>query len=470
MTPIVITISGRSTAHQWVTGVVMDRLFSEWTLGAGTSSDWQIGVRDPHGELRPGTVCMPDAFFRGAEAHWLAAESLPKLPLPVFEPSALGIRPKVTSGQLPVLFGQPTLGGVGTGRVDLGIDVFGSAFFMLSRYEEAVVSTRDRFNRFPASASVAHKAGFLGRPLVDEYVEILWEVMRLVWPDLVRKPTHFRVLPSHDVDEPSRDAFRGVRAVAKESAGDLLKRRHIRRAFEGPWHWLHGQVALHMQDPFNTFDRLMHLSEECGTKSTFFFKAGCTNPEFDCDYRLGHRAIRRLLRRIHNRGHLIGLHPSFETFLRPDLIAQEAGRLREACHQLGITQDRWGARMHYLRWSLSETWRALEGAGLSFDATLGYADVAGFRCGTCHEYRAFDVLAERELDVVVQPLIAMDGTVIDEPYMALGTGDAARQVFSELRRCCEVVGGNFSILWHNNKFQAGGEWALYRGALQGRGS
>jgi hypothetical protein len=124
--------------------------------------------------------------------------------------------------------------------------------------------------------------------------------------------------------------------------------------------------------------------------------------------------------------------------------------------------------MHFLRWNLPETWRALESVGLSFDATLGYADVAGFRCGTCHEYRAFDVLADRELDLSVQPLIAMDGTVIDDPYMALGTGDAARRALSELRRCCEVVGGNFSILWHNNKFEVGGEWALYRGALQGQ--
>lgn len=470
MVPVVTIPPGRSAARHWAVGVVMDRLFSEWALETGTSSDWLIGVRDPHGELRPGTVCMPDVFFRGTESNWLAAESLPKLPLPVFEPSALGIRPKVTSDQVPVLFGQPTLGGVGTGRVDLGIDVFGSAFFMLSRYEEAVVSTRDRFNRFPASTSVAHKGGFLGRPLVDEYLEILWEVMRLVWPDLVRKPTQFRVLPSHDVDEPSRDAFRGVRAVAKESVGDLLKRRHIRRAIEGPWHWLHGQVALHMQDPFNTFDRLMDLSEQSGTESTFFFKAGCTNPEFDCDYRLGHRAIRRLLRRIHNRGHLIGLHPSFETYLRPDLITQEADRLRDTCRQLGIVQDRWGARMHYLRWRLPETWRALQSAGLSFDATLGYADVAGFRCGTCHEYRAFDVLADRELDLIVQPLVAMDVTVMNAEYMGLGTSEGAHQAVRELRRCCEVVGGQFSLLWHNNQFQSDHEWSLYKCALQGRSS
>ena len=91
--------------------------------------------------------------------------------------------------------------------------------------------------------------------------------------------------------------------------------------------------------------------------------------------------------------------------------------------------------------------------------------MAGFRCGTCHEYRAFDVLADRALDLVVQPLIAMDVTILNSQYMGLGTGESARKVISELRRSCEIVGGNFSLLWHNNQFQNPGEWDLYRHSL-----
>jgi hypothetical protein len=123
--------------------------------------------------------------------------------------------------------------------------------------------------------------------------------------------------------------------------------------------------------------------------------------------------------------------------------------------------------MHYLRWSLPETWRALENAGLSFDATLGYADLVGFRCGTCHEYQAFEVLAERELSLIVQPLVAMDLTVMDAEYMGLGTGEEARRALLELRRCCEVVGGQFSLLWHNNQFEGSQKWSLYECAMRG---
>ena len=43
---------------------------------------------------------------------------------------------------------------------------------MLSRYEELITKDRDQHNRFPATASVAFKAGFLDRPIVSEYLEI----------------------------------------------------------------------------------------------------------------------------------------------------------------------------------------------------------------------------------------------------------------------------------------------------------
>lgn len=465
MVPAVAIPEGRTTARHWATRIVLDRLFKEWVVEVGASAEWQIGACDSSGGRLPGELRLSDAFFRGAEGPWLATESMPTLPLPTFEPSAFGIHPKVTASTIPVLFGQSTLSGFGTDRIELGIDVFGSAFFMLSRYEEIVVSTKDRLARFPASESVAHKAGFLGRPLIDEYAEILWEVMRMMWPGLARKRTRSQVLPSHDVDEPSRDAFRGLRAVLKESAGDLLKRHRVRRAIQGPWHWLHGQIALHPRDAYNTFDRLMDLSDSQGTKSTFFFMAGESNPAFDRAYRLGHPAIRRLMRRIHDRGHEIGLHPSFETFRDAGLLTQEADRLRDMLRRIGVRQDRLGARMHYLRWSMPETWRAMVRAGLDFDASLGFADMAGFRCGTCHQYRAFDVQAGQPLDLEVRPLIAMDVTVMDEQYMGLGTASQAHDLLCKLRERCESVGGSFSILWHNNEFVRPGSWDLYRHAL-----
>lgn len=60
-------------------------------------------------------------------------------------------------------------------------------------------------------------------------------------------------------------------------------------------------------------------------------------------------------------------------------------------------------------------------AGMSYDSTLGYADRPGFRCGTCFEYTAFDVVSDQPLSLRIRPLIAMDCTVIAERYLGLGS-------------------------------------------------
>jgi hypothetical protein len=124
--------------------------------------------------------------------------------------------------------------------------------------------------------------------------------------------------------------------------------------------------------------------------------------------------------------------------------------------------------MHYLRWRCPETWQALVAAGIDHDATLGFADSAGFRCGTCHEYMAFDVLADRPINLRVRPLIAMDVSILDDQYMGHGISPSAETIFADMRRCCETVGGGYSVLWHNNEFQRAGSWALYRGAMRPR--
>ncbi len=55
---------------------------------------------------------------------------------------------------LPVLFGYPKLE-LSESHIRLDIDVFGSAFFMLSRYEELFPSELDKHKRFQASSSFA---------------------------------------------------------------------------------------------------------------------------------------------------------------------------------------------------------------------------------------------------------------------------------------------------------------------------
>ncbi|RTR05141.1 hypothetical protein EKG36_07910 [Halomonas nitroreducens] len=344
-------------------------------------------------------------------------------------------------------------------------DIPGLTYWMLSRQEEVDAEARDRHGRFPAGASHAGRYGYLDRPVVDEWLDILGQVMQRQWPGVALREHRFTTRPTHDVDRPSRYGFAGDVRLLRVMAGDTLRHRRPQALLLGPWVWLTTRRALHPLDPLNTFDWLMATSERHGLTSAFYFICGRTDPRMDADYEPEHPAIRHLLRRIHARGHEIGLHPSYHTYRNPKELTNEAERLRRVCTEEGIEQAAWGGRMHYLRWHTPLTLQGWQQAGMSYDSTLGYAEMPGFRCGTCFEYPAFDPVRGEAPGLRIRPLIAMESSVIGASYLGLGTGEAAFERFVTLKSRCRAVGGSFTLLWHNSELVTTKQRALYERVL-----
>lgn len=342
-------------------------------------------------------------------------------------------------------------------------DILGLCYWMLSRQEEVGRTDLDNFGRFPASGSHAHKYGYLERPVVDEWLHILGQVIGRQWPALTLKQLQSSMKVSHDVDVPSRYGFGSASRMLRRMAGDILIRRDIRSVLQAPVIRMKTRNALHPSDRVNTFDWIMDVSERHGLVSAFYFICGRTEASKDADYEPEHPAIRGLMKHIHARGHEIGLHPSFNTYQDPCEVQAEANRLRKICEQEKIEQAVWGGRMHYLRWEHPTTMLGWEQAGMTYDSTLSYADHAGFRCGTCFEYPAFDPVAGKALNLRIRPLIAMEGTVMG--YMGLGAGEAAWKKFRELKETCNAVNGCFTMLWHNSSLGNAGERELYQAVV-----
>lgn len=351
-------------------------------------------------------------------------------------------------------------------RVSIAYDIVGLCYWMLSRSEEVKCRNLDVYLRFPARHSHAYRFGYLDRPIVDEWLDVLRQVIERQWPEFHLKLSRYRMRVSHDVDEPSRYAFKPWRGVLRVLAIDVLRQRNWLAPLKALRVRFSGKKLLAKADPANTFTWLMDLSELHGIRSAFYFICGRTNAEMDADYELEWPALRQLLREIHDRGHEIGIHPSFETYRQAELIEAEVQRLKTVCTEEGVQQAEWGGRMHYLRWAHPLTMRAWEQAGMTYDSTLGYADVPGFRCGTCHEYPAFDPVEGRQLNLRIRPLIAMDVTVMSPTYMGLGQGAEAVAQFEALIRACRAVGGCFTLLWHNSNLSTASERALYEQVLQ----
>ena len=317
---------------------------------------------------------------------------------------------------------------------------------------------RDEFDRFAGRFSILHSAGLLERPIVNEQVELLWWALHRLWPDLVRKPRAYRCLLSGDVDNVSimgTSPRRALRSIVGCSVRDAMR--------DGPWYSMFRRAGQFWQawrgapgaDRFDDFDFLMDQAEQHGCKYVFNFIAGYGKSGRDGNYGVHRHGIRRLMRRIHDRGHEVGFHGSFETFRDPVRVRQEFTRLTRIAAAEGVTPAQWGGRQHYLRWEAPTTWQAYADAGLAYDSSLNYADHAGFRCGTCYEFPVFNLHTRQALRLLERPLIVMEGSLWNPAYMGFKTSRAVDKVV-ELANVCRRYGGDFSLLWHNGQTQTPG--------------
>jgi hypothetical protein len=124
-------------------------------------------------------------------------------------------------------------------------------------------------------------------------------------------------------------------------------------------------------------------------------------------------------------------------------------------------------RYHYLRTLRPQNYQSLVDAGITDDFTLGYADVAGFRTGTCRKYRWINPEnGEAAQNLWIHPMIMMDCTVGDKKYMNLSEDkglDTVKKLIDQTRQ----HNGEATILFHNNVFCDGSYdyEKLYKGII-----
>jgi hypothetical protein len=348
--------------------------------------------------------------------------------------------------------------------VQLDVDVFGTAFWLMTRIEELCgVAEHDVHDLYSAFKSLAWRNHFLMLPVVDEYMRLIAALIGGIWPGLkLPKTRSFNQFLSHDVDDPFAYRFMPLGKAARLIAANAVKARSPISGLRWGGGLAMSIAGIKFDDPCDTFEWLMDVSEQAGVSSTFFFIASDRSNTLDANYDISDSVIVDLIRRIVLRGHEVGLHPGYATFRDPFLLCEQANRLREGICLANVTQPAIGSRMHYLRWDSGITPVALSQAGISYDSTLGFADHPGFRCGTCHPFPYFDPFTGTETNLYIRPLIAMECTVLAGRYMNLGATPAAFDVFSQLKERCRRVGGEFALLWHNSFLFSPAERELYR--------
>jgi hypothetical protein len=81
---------------------------------------------------------------------------------------------------------------------------------------------------------------------------------------------------------------------------------------------------------------------------------------------------------------------------------------------------------------------------------LGYADYAGFRCGTCYEFPVLNLRTREALTLRERPLVVMDAALFNAAYRGLNTAQAVETV-GTLSGLCRRFGGDFTLLRHSGQ-------------------
>lgn len=359
--------------------------------------------------------------------------------------------PFLPEEDLPVIYGQPSVNAEAE-TIHCGVDVFASAFFMLTRWEEYVREERDVHGRFPAKVSLAFKGNFLHRPIVNEMTEMLWAMLVHLGIEQQRKSRRFELMLTHDVDYPL--LWNSPFDLLRKMGGSLLKRQDPAEA----WYYFKNYFATlsdRTKDPFNTFGYLMDLAEQQGLSAHFFFLCKGKHP-FDNPHSLPQPFIRELMQELVTRGHHIGFHPSYETFQQPELFQQELHILENLAGQ----PVRIG-RQHFLRFEAPTTWQIWEDNGMDWDSTVYYAEAAGFRCGCCRVFPVFNFLTRKVLALREVPLSAMEVTWLK--YLK-SSPDAMLGELQSMAQTIRRYNGTMVLLWHNSMFLP--EWEAWRGVYK----
>ena len=370
-----------------------------------------------------------DSFFIGKEENdYLGEEVIPKQISYVNNEF-------VVDKDLPVLFGNDLVEkNEENNRKSIKVysDVFSSAFFIISRMEEYVIKDRDAHGRFPSDYSISKKFDFLNRPVVNEYAEMLWNILvYLGIEENSREFGRYELVPTHDIDT----VYYKFRL--SNLLGDIILDKNLELAFR--------RVILKKQNYWDTFSWMMDMSEKYNLKSTFYFMSDASH-KWDNDYKLDDKLISEKISEIKKRGHAIGFHPGYETMKNPEKFTRQKKLLENA-----VGEPIREVRHHYLRFKVPDTFATWEKNDIVYDSSISYSDHIGFRCGTSVTYPLFNLKERSTLDIKEKPLIIMDILLRDRQNTERSAEESVK-VVNSYKEICKRYRIPLSILFHNNSF------------------
>jgi hypothetical protein len=319
-----------------------------------------------------------------------------------------------------------------------GFDLFSAVFYLLSRYEEYGAHEKDSYGRFPHTASLAFRHGFLKEPLIHRWLNDFAE--KLFGHEF--QPA-FSFQPTYDIDMAWSYKHKGF----WRNTGGLIRSLLHR---DGTAATRLSVLLGKQKDPFDSFGFLDELHKSLKLSPIYFIHAGLKKTTYDKNIPLTNPAMRKLVHDLAGK-YKIGLHPSWASNEQNETLALELDALEVATGK-SISSS----RQHYIRVSLPHTYRKLIDAGIQNDYSMGYGSINGFRASVAVPFRWYDLERETTTSLWLHPFCFMDANSFYEQKQTTEQTESELYLYENL---LSALGGNLITIWHNTILGSSPEFA-----------
>ncbi len=208
-------------------------------------------------------------------------------------------------------------------------------------------------------------------------------------------------------------------------------------------------------DDWWVFDKLLSYQELNDIKAIYYLfgiqkNRGFISWLFDPCYDISSKKIKLLVEKIKNKGHIIGLHPGFNSWNKWKEIYNQKKFVDSS-----VNYDLKKCRQHWLRFSWADTWLSQNAAGFEHDSTLMFNDRPGFRNSAAIAWHPWNNVNHRTHKIIAEPTIFMDSHFYDyNQFSEKGRRDIMYKYIYE----CRFISGTASILWHPHSLSKDYGW------------
>ncbi len=397
-----------------------------------------------YGYSKSASVIIKKSSFFDQDIY-LTKKSLPKLPL------------KNLDG-IPILYGEAKIENIDEQTI-IYADLIASTYFLITRYEECIKKElRDEHGRFIGKESLPYKEGFIKRPIVDEYGEIIKKYLKKNGCSVNNVKKGFNhVYLTHDVDTiwTWNNYYKAFRSAFKNA----IKKRGMKSTFLP----IKACYNYEKYDPAYTFLKIIELDNilcdayEGKCTPIYFIMGSKERNYYDAVYMNKKDRVSELINLIIKNNARIGYHVgygNFKKYSNNNFNIEKKIRFENMKAELDNLENVSGnnitiSRNHYLANREPEEFNMLIDLGITEDFTMGYADILGFRLGTCRAVNWIDPINRKVTNLILHPLTVMEVTL---EYMGINNNDDAFSIIQDLISKIYSYSGEITLLWHNNSF------------------